>query len=279
MSACILYVEHGRLGNQLFAYHAAMTYKNNVNLISFNCNSLTALLSSQTLRNVDLKRPLVQILFKTLCLLARFRILSSLQFQPKNGSFIKRTGLLSEILFLKQSSLIKHGTYHLDDYLLSPLRVEINQKASDYLDILSTDVKTEFCFIHIRRGDYVTWPSRSSPAVLPAEWYLRQYNYVQERYLDLNFIVLSDDIPYAKDLFKNRSNVHFSYESELVDFAIMAQCKHGIISASTYSWWASFYSVKSNLRSATTGLFIAPEGWIKNDLCPFPQASWLQFRP
>lgn len=98
--------------------------------------------------------------------------------------------------------------------------------------------------IHVRRGDYVN--SRHH-FCLKAEYYFKAMDLIKGSYY-----VFSDDIPYCKELFKDK-NVNFVEGKDVFeDFYLMRQCKKFIIANSSFSWWAAWLS---------GGETIAPKEW------------------
>lgn len=134
-------------------------------------------------------------------------------------------------------------------------------------------------FLHIRRGDYVRWPNRGAPAVLPAEWVLGALRSVRKCIQDSVVVVATDDVPYAQDVLRDDPDVVVAGQSPAVDFAIMARCEGGVLSASSFSWWAAYFAD----RSGASGPFIAPLHWVghrSGEWMPSPgvQASFLKFQ-
>ena len=112
-------------------------------------------------------------------------------------------------------------------------------------------------FIHIRRGDYVKWPSREKPAVLPASYYHKCIDLIRSKISNPFFIFMSDDPCYVEDIFGDVKNSFISKFSLNEDFAIMTQCRGGILSASSFSWWAAYFS---NLQHPHSH-FLGPKYW------------------
>ena len=98
----------------------------------------------------------------------------------------------------------------------------------------------ESAFLHVRRGDYITFSDRHF--LQPIEYYKycieKLDNPVRKIYL------LSDDIEWVKSqhLFNDRSFFEpFECEDELTSLTFMSLCKSGAICAnSTFSWWGAF---------------------------------------
>lgn len=102
------------------------------------------------------------------------------------------------------------------------------------------------CFIHVRRGDYINWPSIENPAVLNVEWYLNAMNILRNEKKIEKFLLCSDDIEYCKDTLLKEKNVFLFNENVFEDLLIMSKCKHRILSGSSLSCWAAFISKKGN---------------------------------
>jgi len=133
----------------------------------------------------------------------------------------------------------------------------------DYIDSIKKKYmgnENEY-FIHIRRGDYVgnklyeiDYDTYFSSAINT----LIKYN----NKIKLN--VLSNDIEYCKSynvLNKFSSEIDITFidcVDEIECFYLMTQCVGGILSNSSYSWWASYINNSDNKK------FIIPKKWIDN---------------
>lgn len=98
-------------------------------------------------------------------------------------------------------------------------------------------------FIHVRRGDFlqrnVLWENWW--AVLPIDYYNSVIKYFKEKYNDVAYIFLSDDIGWCKQKFSTISNCFFSNHSVWTDLAIMTSCDGWWISASSFSYLWGYY--------------------------------------
>jgi hypothetical protein len=75
-----------------------------------------------------------------------------------------------------------------------------------------------------------------------------------------NFLVFSDNIELAKQLFGNRFTF-IEGESNITDLIFMSMCSHNIIGNSTFSWWSAY------LNKNKEKIVIAPETqWFGGDL-------------
>lgn len=128
--------------------------------------------------------------------------------------------------------------------------------------------------IHIRRGDY-TLPNFSF-CELNGDYYTKA---IVENFLpikDYNFVVFSNDIQYAKDMFDG-DNIWFvdpvggekvCTDSEKEDLALMSLCDHHITANSSYSWWGAFLCKNPDKK------IICPTNWLK----AYHQSSWINGR-
>ncbi len=132
----------------------------------------------------------------------------------------------------------------------------------DIYDTASSFLKNkrdyELVSVHIRRGDYMNLP-----------WHglcdMKYYNKaLQTHFSDksYNFIVITDDVDWAKTSFLNGSNNIFISEShnQFVDMCIMTLCDHNIIANSSFSWWGSWLNSNPNKK------VVAPSVWFREHL-------------
>ena len=112
-------------------------------------------------------------------------------------------------------------------------------------------------FMHIRRGDYLEWPHPDCPAALDEEWFTRAIAEAKDARPRQPIIAFSDDPSWVLGNWKVTDEFLLFKGTFQDSFALMSMCNSGILSASTFSWWAA------KLREeAKTGPFIAPMFWI-----------------
>lgn len=95
--------------------------------------------------------------------------------------------------------------------------------------------------IHVRRGDYLKSPHYEFHGLCGIHYYERAIEIMRERLPDPTFLVFSDDLDWC------RENIHghdviFSEDggSPNADLDLLADCKHHIISNSSFSWWGAW---------------------------------------
>lgn len=115
------------------------------------------------------------------------------------------------------------------------------------------------CFVHVRRGDYLRWPNLASPAAIPSEWYLSQMKAITDwaHPNQVNFHLFSDDIELATQEFDQVPNIYVHKGGFAEDFVKMCSAQAGILSASTFSWWAAYFASRKS-----SGPFFAPRYWL-----------------
>lgn len=265
----IIIFENGRLGNQLFQYAALKDLFPNQQLVFFGCEDLRIVLSSFDSKIISCKKlPSVFILPISYLfgLISSLKIIGRIR-EVKADSIYKiekRRGILLN-LYLLDSSFFQHQDVikkiNPDFHLRQELIIEAKKWLDDQ-DIFPTPC--ELVFVHIRRCDYLIWPSREYPAVLDFSWYELMMNKVRERVDNPLFLILTDDIFYARDLLDQRKDVLISNNSLYVDLALMSLCKHGILSASSFAWWGAWFSRHSNVSHGSLKydrIYIAPKFW------------------
>lgn len=116
-------------------------------------------------------------------------------------------------------------------------RYNLSQETNSFID------KVRSCnsvAVHVRRGDYVKLGICLDPS-----YYKNAFTVLNEKFKDLTYFVFSDNVEYAKQMFKDMDGTfeyveNLSSNSTLDDFFVMKECKHIIMANSSYSWWAAW---------------------------------------
>lgn len=100
------------------------------------------------------------------------------------------------------------------------------------------------CFVHVRRGDYLSPTFKSLfEGCCTYEYYNSALEFIKCKIPDVRFICFSDDIQWMKqnmDLGDNSIFVNWNTDtSSPLDMFLMSQCKAGIIANSTFSYWGA----------------------------------------
>ena len=127
--------------------------------------------------------------------------------------------------------------------------------------------------LHCRRGDYLG--NIELGGICTSEYYKKAIELMASRVKDAKFYIFSDDPKWACQHFKD---VKIDYcvidfnrgVNSYLDMFLMTQCKHHIISNSSFSWWGAW------LGNQNDQIVIAPRKWSNKDsnLCP-QLSSWI----
>lgn len=92
-------------------------------------------------------------------------------------------------------------------------------------------------FCHIRRTDYST---HLGGVTLPLEFYLRALRILRPVPEKALLLIATDDMEFARLAFKDVSNIRFVDEGPELTLAVLSLCDGGVISNSTFAWWAGY---------------------------------------
>lgn len=108
----------------------------------------------------------------------------------------------------------------------------------------------DYCFIGVRRGDYITYADVHNPC---------GFSYYSEAMQHLNkqrYYILSDDFEWCKKNFVGDQFYFLEVKDDLHQLLVSTLFKSYIISNSTFYWWGSFMSIYSD------PFIIAPDKWL-----------------
>ena len=112
--------------------------------------------------------------------------------------------------------------------------------------------------LHIRRTDYLDWGSEAlggKNMTLPMSYYENCLSMIKDLE-NYHTIVLSDDIDFVKNYFKDFPNFHYEHNEEIVDLQLIINAHKLIISNSTFAWWGAFLNKNKELE------VFAPKYWL-----------------
>lgn len=282
----IILFQQGGLGNQFFQYYTARLIAPDASIICIGYHDLQSVLGCEVVCSDPLLHyRIVRRLFAKLGISFSCFSADSLHLI---GRISESTDSSSPLIRISRGLLpgffLQTG-YYQDSHLFAsvnpsqcPLRQDLLSAARQWLNDHILSKGAHPYFLHIRRGDYVRWPSVELPAVLPLRWYVSQMELLRSHDPLAQFIVFSDDIPYAHEFLSSYSFVSLYSGSLHEDFVLMTQCfGGGILSASTFSWWASWYG----RHFSSTAKYLAPNywaGWRRHDWYP-PRiaAPWVEY--
>lgn len=287
----IIFFQSGQLGNQIFQYLAMKKFDNDAKVIFIGADALVKVFALDII-NIRLPKKEDNYSYKLffrftsyflpsilLFLSDSIRLISSVEeSRNSNGSkFLTKHGLIKKIIFFKKSY------YQCEDISQTPaaknlkIHQHIIEEAKKKIDQFELDSR-ELYFIHIRRGDFIHWPSSSSPAVVPLAWFIKQMKSIQTKHPCAKFLIFSNDKPYIEEFFSDYPACRLVSEAEEIEFAMMSLCYGGgILSPSTFAWWAAFLCQ----RDFSNPAHIAPRYWIGHRSAkwypPGIQTDWIQY--
>ena len=252
----IIFIENGRLGNQLFQLNYIFKIKKK--------NELVILIGFDLLKKILKKHKkikffssknffcklIIEYRYYITLYLKLFRIIKIVYENSKDNVKIQK-GFLSNI------SLVS-GFFQNPNFIKSKFISLINRKtlyeklANKKLDLLRKK-NTKVYFIHYRSKDFKSWPHKNYPAILPQKWFYKCLKLFPYKF---NSLILLSDNPSEFKINLNKKIVK-KKNSILIDFFIMINSDGGIISPSTFSWWASYINKLDNKDN----LILAPKYW------------------
>ena len=227
----------GGLGNQLFQYaFGRMQRLNAINVAFANSSYTDDKIEKQTWkRNYVLDKFCTDVRIRT--------------FYPPNKVVRESAvGHNKDLLRLDRHNF--HGYWQYLDYYKDhleifreefQLRPGIGKDNKQYLQLKKQIVKEKNSVsVHVRRGDYVIIAENFEHFIQPFTYYLGSLNYLNTLTPINTIYIFSDGIDWCKDHFKkeyfNNPIVFVEGFEDYLDFDLMKNCKHNIISASTFSW-------------------------------------------
>lgn len=119
--------------------------------------------------------------------------------------------------------------------------------ATRYPELFETH---DFCFIGVRRGDYLRNPHIHNPCGMT------YYHKAMEACPASKYYIASDDMAWCRAHFVGPQYVFLDISDDLALLYVGCLFPKYIISNSSYHWWISYLSVHANPR------IIAPDKWI-----------------
>lgn len=266
----LIFFEGGRLGNQLFQYCGLRKIDPNGPIYIYGMQEIKKYFSG--LNIIKSSRLFDYVMRRTGK--KRFKLISE---KHRLIGFIKEVQIGNKFFFEKHPGFLKNifycdATYFQSDNLINhkiaktlKLLPEIAPKGDQVIFEKTGNLKAPI-FAHIRRQDYLTFPSVEAPAVLTMAFYQYCMNFMREKYANPYFILMSDDLKGVKENFSNIDDIFISSENEEIDFSMMASCTGGILSAGSFAWWGAYFAKINN----PDGIFLAPKFWLGH-----PQKKWI----
>jgi len=252
----ILLIENGRFGNQLFQINYAFKIrKKNEIIYLVGFDDIKKILKEKTyIKYIPNKSIIGKFIINYryyLTKLYKHLRIGLLILENKKEKIEYHKGFIPKVRFLS-------GFFQNPDFINSAFINSINKdnvyaKKAEKKILLLKKKHNRIIFIHYRATDFMMWPNKKSPAIVPLNWYARC---LKKFYGFKTKLLVFSDSNFSLKKYTNRRYVN-EKNHYLVDFFMMVNCDHGILSPSTFSWWAAYFLRKKKNNS----IIIAPKYW------------------
>ena len=268
----ILFYGEGRLGNQVFQYQALCAMaKDRETIVAAGLENLPEFfeISRSRLRiltrDKSIKRAIKYVLIPFIVRpAARALRLLNYAFEPMvqidgraepGGDITLKRGLLRCLTFVDGGHYQNPSLWPaVFSAATLPLRASVRNAARSLLTTIQS-APEPLSFVHVRRGDYLNYkPYGVSELCLPIEFYRAAIVELRRRVGKTHLLFITDDPQWVNEQLGDIPHKTVLSNDALMDFAIMTECKNGIISNSTFSLAAA-------LVMPDPGIVIAPEYW------------------
>ncbi len=161
----------------------------------------------------------------------------------------------------------KHKKSVLKDF---KMKKELNLENLDFYEEI---LNSESVCVTIRRGDYLSNPeNKKAYYICDEDYFQKSVKLMQESVKDAKWFVFSDDIEWAEKAmsFPGKTRFESGLNSISEKLFLMSQCKHFILSNSSFSWWAQ------ELNESKEKIVIAPRYWYTDHRkCDIYNDGWL----
>lgn len=269
----IIFFSKGRLGNQLFQYAFIRSIRKRAEpVLVSGFEELEEVFEVEAITNVSEKNRFIRglifrIISPFLNLLSSARLISSISVDyddpqgfenvlPRReaASFTERKGVVRFIRYIKAGFFQSKEFFNKEFINDLKIKSEYLKEADNFLNNLPGNMNR--IFVHIRRGDYKHFTIFGKSTLLPYSYYKNQIGYFLDNWKNCFFIILSDEPDEAEKEFSYIENKMISKNYHPgIDFAIITKCDSGILSTSTFGWWAAYF-IKNK------GIIFAPKYWM-----------------
>jgi hypothetical protein len=261
----VIFFESGRLGNQLLQYAVLRDLFADHRLVFFGCDSLRKAVRCERTWFIPATRwlrPVTSLLCRLIDRLAAFGVIGEAQEQYDDDTcrLATRKGRLHTVVLVRPS-YFQHPAFEQSLTAKLELDAEVMRAAGDFVSRHASGDRAPV-FLHVRRGDYLSFPTREAPAVLSADWVLAALAELRKAVPRAIVFACSDDQEWVRSLLGEADDIVYCGRGEVGDLAVMALCIGGVLSASSFSWCAAFLAHGALAKRGRTGVFIGPRYWV-----------------
>ena len=247
----IFFFGDGRLGNQIFQYSFIRSIEDRDHkIVTWNFEDIVNIFGS-SLEVINVNNRLLKFVIKKigmplLDIFAQVKLITSYKVDTYNVdgyvindvAYTKSKGLFS-IIYIYACFAQSEEFFNKDKINNLAIKNSYVEVAIRYLELIPD--KFNRVFIHVRRGDYINFTVFGKRgASLPVSYYKDRIQWFEENIENPFFVFLTDDADFVEHCFHDVSNKVISNNSMFVDFAIITMCEYGVMSNSSFSWWAAY---------------------------------------
>ena len=160
-----------------------------------------------------------------------------------------------EINYVNGTNLLIDGYFQSEKYFINNKQkiIELFKPTNEIVTKIKNDIPNieEYTSIHIRRGDYLHFPSHHPQQSM--EYYQTAINMIG---IDKPYLIFSDDLDNVKEMFDFLPNkIFYTSGQDWLDLYTMSLCGNNIICNSTFSWWGAYLNQNENK------IVIGNSGW------------------
>lgn len=245
------------LGNQMFQYAFAKSLGSDIWFRDEFYNEEN--------RNLELHKLNCKLYYKTSLLykiihplsvdLKQFKIVDENEAFKYNPEFYKMKGKIYFKGFFQNENYFKKYRQELLKEFVP--RKKLDKKNDKILNEIKSSNSVS---VHIRRTDY-----KDLNIDIDLEYYKKAIEYMTNRVEDPVFYFFSDDMDYVIQNFSDTKLTckfinHNNKDNCYKDLFLMKNCKHNIITNSTFSWWGAW------LNENPEKIVICPKQWFKDNI-------------
>lgn len=266
-----LFFGAGELGNQIFQY--AFLCSNvpvNSKIISSNlCELEDLMIINKHLNFVHIRNRIFKFICrkffnKILILLSRIKIISSIDIELLNYKNYKYEGtkIIKTNGFLPVTFIFPRyfqNEFFFNEKIINSFQFKKKhiENCNNFLSKIPKDYNP--VFVHVRscrRKNELKFKIFDKVGIdLPDEYFYTGIDWFQKNLKSPFFIIISDNINFAKDKFSHLKNKVFSNNDINTDLLLISKCNNGIMSNSSISWWGA-YMIKNKKK------IFAPKYWM-----------------
>lgn len=172
-----------------------------------------------------------------------------------------------KILFVHKNILLA-GSFSNEKYFSGVVK-DLRDVIKNYIVRNKLEITRSKVCVHIRRGDYI---GSRIHEVCTDKYYYQAMRVMEDKLGKTEFLIFSDDFDYIQNQMTFDQKVSLCEERNTCKcLGYMVQCKHFVLSNSSFSWWAQ------KLCDCKEKIVVAPNRWYNsNNNCDLYERDWIK---